>query len=169
MNTSGIVVGVDNSVPSAAALRWAAEEARLRHASLRVVYTWELTCAEEYTAGVQLREVSAVDARARATSWVADALGESPRPTWTLDIIEGPPGPALVARSREAELLVVGTREHVGVRRFVAGSVSHYCVSHASCPVVAVPAEGPPAPASVPAAQADPILVSQGDRSAVPS
>lgn len=140
MNTRGIVVGVDDSIPATAALRWAAAEARLRDASLRVVYTWELTYAEECTAGVQLRAVSAVDARARATSWVAHALGDSPTPAWSLDIIEGPPGPALVARSRDAQLLVVGTREHVGLRRFVAGSVSHYCVSHASCPVVAVPA-----------------------------
>jgi hypothetical protein len=36
-------------------------------------------------------------------------------------------------------MLVVGTREHTGVRRLVGGSVSHYCLSHASCPVVAVP------------------------------
>jgi nucleotide-binding universal stress UspA family protein len=37
--------------------------------------------------------------------------------------------------------LVVGTRDHVGLGRLFAGSISHYCLSHASCPVVAVPAE----------------------------
>jgi nucleotide-binding universal stress UspA family protein len=36
-------------------------------------------------------------------------------------------------------VLVVGTREHTGLRRAVAGSVSHYCLSHAGVPVVAVP------------------------------
>ena len=36
------------------------------------------------------------------------------------------------------DLLVVGTQEHVGLRRAVLGSVSHYCL-HARCPVVAVP------------------------------
>jgi nucleotide-binding universal stress UspA family protein len=35
---------------------------------------------------------------------------------------------------------VVGTGEHTGVRRLLEGSVSHYCLSHAACPVVAVPA-----------------------------
>jgi nucleotide-binding universal stress UspA family protein len=37
---------------------------------------------------------------------------------------------------------VVGTQEHTGLRRAVAGSVSHYCLSHADVPVVAVPAAG---------------------------
>jgi nucleotide-binding universal stress UspA family protein len=55
-----------------------------------------------------------------------------------LDVVEGPAGPVLVERARRAALLVVGTREHVGLRRLVAGSVSHYCLSHAECPVVAV-------------------------------
>ena len=43
-------------------------------------------------------------------------------------------------RSKDAKLVVVGTREHVGLDRLLAGSVSHYCLSHAACPVVAVPA-----------------------------
>ena len=34
----------------------------------------------------------------------------------------------------------MGTREHAGLRRLLSGSVSHYCLSHAVCPVVAVPA-----------------------------
>ena len=34
---------------------------------------------------------------------------------------------------------MVGTREHVGLGRLLTGSVSHYCLSHAGCPVVAVP------------------------------
>ena len=82
------------------------------------------------------------DARARATRWVLDALGgDSARIRWTLDIVEGPPGPALVGRSRDAKVLVLGTREHTGLRRAVVGSVSHYCLSHAAPPVVAVPAD----------------------------
>jgi hypothetical protein len=45
-----------------------------------------------------------------------------------------------VAESVGAALLVVGTQEHAGIGRLVSGSVSHYCLSHAQCPVVAVPA-----------------------------
>jgi hypothetical protein len=50
------------------------------------------------------------------------------------------PGLVLAAESAGAALLVVGTKEHVGIGRLVRGSVSHYSLSHARCPVVAVPA-----------------------------
>ena len=45
--------------------------------------------------------------------------------------------------SANADLLVVGTREPVWDHRYLAGSVSHYCISHASCPVVTGPEQRP--------------------------
>jgi nucleotide-binding universal stress UspA family protein len=89
-------------------------------------------------------QTAATDARARATSWVLDALGESaPAQPWSLEVVEGQPGPVLVERSRDAALLVLGTGEHVGLRRVVSGSVGRYCLSRTPCPMVAVPAEQP--------------------------
>jgi hypothetical protein len=64
----------------------------------------------------------------------------SPHRDWVLEFVSGYAGEVLVRRSKDAQLLVVGTREHVGLGRLLAGSVSHYCLSHAGCPVVAVPA-----------------------------
>jgi nucleotide-binding universal stress UspA family protein len=64
----------------------------------------------------------------------------SPRPDWLIQFATGEPGPVLVRQSRDSQLLVVGTREHVGLGRLLVGSISHYCLSHASGPVVAVPA-----------------------------
>jgi hypothetical protein len=58
---------------------------------------------------------------------------------WTLGFVLDDPGPALVKRSEEAAMLVVGTHEHVGLARLVSGSVSRYCLSHAKCPTVIVP------------------------------
>jgi nucleotide-binding universal stress UspA family protein len=52
----------------------------------------------------------------------------------------GPPGPVLVDAAAGALMLVVGSREHHPLYRLVHGSVSHYCLSRARCPVVAVPA-----------------------------
>ena len=46
----------------------------------------------------------------------------------------------LVDVSIYSRLLVVGTGEHVGLGRIMLGSTSHYCLGHAPCPVVAVPA-----------------------------
>jgi hypothetical protein len=64
----------------------------------------------------------------------------SPHRDWVLEFVSGYAGEVLVRLSKDAQLLVVGTREHVGLGRVLAGSVSHYCLSHAVCPVVAVPA-----------------------------
>ena len=66
-----------------------------------------------------------------------------PEPGWMLTFAEGNAGEVLVrlGENADVELLVVGTQEHTGLRRAVLGSVSHYCLSHAGCPVVAVPAK----------------------------
>jgi nucleotide-binding universal stress UspA family protein len=140
MSEREIVVGFDGSPMSAAALRWAAEQCRMTGARLRAVHTWEAPSAEEYAAGAELRHVTGQAARQDADRWVAAAIGPQPDAlSVQVDVIEGPAGPVLVEYSRTAVMLVVGTREHTGVRRLVGGSVSHYCLSHATCPVVAVP------------------------------
>lgn len=51
-------------------------------------------------------------------------------------IIEGHPAPVLVAESREADLLVVGSRGHGEFIGMLIGSTSEHCVTNASCPVV---------------------------------
>lgn len=139
-----IVVGLDDGAASAEALRWAAEHAALTGLPLRVVHAWQLSAlgAAAFTAGTGvLLQAGTEDARARATRWVLDALGgDSAAVRWSLEIVEGPTGPVLVNRSAGARMLVLGTGEHTGLRRAVLGSISHYCLSHASVPVVAVPA-----------------------------
>ena len=138
-----ILVGIDESPASAAALRWAADLSRTTGAPLRLLHAWQMSSAAAAalaagTAGYI--EAATADARARATRWVLDTLGgDAAQIRWTLQVIEGGPGPALVEQARTARLLVVGTREHRGIRRAISGSVSHYCLSHADVPVVAVP------------------------------
>jgi len=51
----------------------------------------------------------------------------------------GPPGPVLVQASENALMLVVGGRRRHALHRLLHGSVGHYCLNHATCPVVAVP------------------------------
>jgi nucleotide-binding universal stress UspA family protein len=83
---------------------------------------------------------SALDADYReAITAVFDST--QPEPGWRLEFLSGEPGSVLLAESVGAALLVVGTKEHVGIARLVFGSVSHHCLSHAPCPVVAVPAD----------------------------
>lgn len=139
-----IVVGVGDSPASAAALRWAADQSRLSGVPLRIVHAWQMTAQPVGVVSTEFWVTSATDARAQATRLVLDALGGGAATLrWVLDIVEGPPGPMLVERSRAASLLVLGTGEHVGLRRLVTGSVSHYALSHSIVPVVAVRAPQP--------------------------
>jgi nucleotide-binding universal stress UspA family protein len=139
-----IVVGLDDSPSSKAALNWAAEHAKSVGAVLRAIHVldWPYGLSSAgFPAPVDFMDLSREElqnAYRQSITAVFDAI--SPRPDWILQFASGDTGPVLVRQSKDARLLVVGTREHVGLGRLVSGSVSHYCLSHAACPVVAVPA-----------------------------
>ncbi len=92
-----IVAGVDGSEESKVALRWAIQEARLRHAELRAVYAW---------AGPGPREA----AEERLEAVVAEAVGETAGVALSQVAVEGDPTRVLVEAARDADLLVVGSR-----------------------------------------------------------
>jgi nucleotide-binding universal stress UspA family protein len=133
-----IVVGVDGSEPSKAALRWALDEARLRGATLRVVYAWSLRYVT--AAGIAVPGVDPEQVRADGEEMLDSLLGELP--VDGLDVervaIEGGPASVLVEAAEGAELLVVGSRGHGGFAGLLLGSVSQQCAHHAPCPVVIV-------------------------------
>lgn len=141
MSTNTIVVGVDETPAGAAALSWAAREAELRGADLKIVHVWQIDAAVAM-AGAEVPWMAyETDARTNAGRWVTETIGAedasgAPR---RIDVIQGAPGPTLVEASRDAAMLVVGTRVHTGISRVLFGSVSHYCLTHAQCVVVAVP------------------------------
>jgi nucleotide-binding universal stress UspA family protein len=152
MTRETVVVGVDQSVQSAAALQWAVRYARRTGASLRVVSVhphWMPTLP--YAAGVAGMPLVHQESWDEQSHAAIRNLFNSirPEPHWKLTQIDGKPGPELMGVARDASLLVVGTREHVGIDRFLEGSVSHYCVRHAHVPVVLVPAPLVPATEAV--------------------
>jgi len=136
-----IVVGVDDSGASREALCWAADRSVRTGFPLHVLHAWQMdapAAASKEVAGYA--EAGAADARARVTRWVLDALGDdAAHCPWTLEIVQGAPGPALVTGSRSAAMLVLGTGERTGSRQAEHGSVGRYCLAHAVPPVVAVP------------------------------
>jgi nucleotide-binding universal stress UspA family protein len=141
---SQIVVGLDDSPSSKAGLQWAAEQAKSTGAVLRAVHALGKPygfAAPDIPLTVEPTELTPEeppDTRRNAITTMFEAV--SPHRDWVLEFVSGYAGEVLVRRSKDAQLLVVGTREHVGLDRLLAGSVSHYCLSHAACPVVAVPA-----------------------------
>lgn len=137
--TRELVVGMDGNPAAAAALNWAADQSAATGVPIRIVHVWQLNAAQVESATPSFWEASVADARARATRWVLSALQErATTVTWVLDVAEGPTGAVLTERSRNAAAVVLGTGEHHGMRRLLSGSVSHYVLSHAQPPVVAV-------------------------------
>ncbi|WP_409329854.1 universal stress protein [Trujillonella humicola] len=141
-----VVVGVDGSPGSTAALAHAMREAAGRGADLEVVaaYPVPLPLAGGVRALVPDPEALARDTAARARASVEEvrrAVGPLGDDEETVDLVvsEGPAGPVLVERSRDAELLVVGSRGRGAVRSALLGSVALHCATGATCPVVLVP------------------------------
>jgi nucleotide-binding universal stress UspA family protein len=148
--SKAIVVGVDGSDASYEALRWAADEARLRFSPLLAVYAWSFVPPQPIgdpgmlamPAGDLAGQIGAENDAARISldSIVAEALGSEPGVEVERKLVEGDAGDALVAESASAELLVVGSHGRSGLKAALLGSVSRHVVSHAACPVVVVKA-----------------------------
>jgi nucleotide-binding universal stress UspA family protein len=134
-----IVVGVDGSEPSQEALRWALGQAERIGAELRIFLACHVP-PTSYSPGVPLPSMLEMEQHGREAleDIVADVVGRESRVTIRKEIVAGPPVPALLTASRDAELLVVGSRGHGGFVGMLLGSVSSHCVAHASCSVVVV-------------------------------
>ncbi len=136
-----IVVGVDGSVGSRDALRWAFAEANLRNAALEAVIVWQypVTASLPTFGAMTTPDDFENDARATLLGILADEgiTAESPVPVTTL-VAEGNAARALLDAADAADLLVVGSRGHGGFTGVLVGSTSQQCVHHAKCPVVVV-------------------------------
>ncbi|MGH3648533.1 MAG: universal stress protein [Micromonosporaceae bacterium] len=139
-----IVVGLDDDPGAAAALRWAVRQARLSGGWVRAVYAYSEPVVADVNVVPLTSAPSLEQAQQAAEVWRDAALITEPEAETVRVEVQariGPAGPVLLDAAAGAELLVVGSREHHPLYRLVHGSVSHYCVSRAKCPVVAVPAE----------------------------
>ncbi|MGH3401705.1 MAG: universal stress protein [Streptosporangiaceae bacterium] len=127
----GVIVGVDGSAGSAAALQWAAAEACRRQATLRIVSVWQRTdtpgpsaCAAIPAAVAASRVQDALDGLLRQHGTPRHVACATPR---------GEPGEMLVRQARGAALLVLGTSSSDD-----PGRTARYCLHYAPCPVVFV-------------------------------
>ncbi|MDH6546995.1 universal stress protein [Streptomyces sp. SAI-041] len=146
-----IVVGVDGSEASRAALRWATEAARRLGAEVVAVHAWDPAPALAPYARVRDRAQQAAQ-RERAAEVLAAAVRETvgPRvdPAVRAVLVEGPAARVLLQQSRGALLLALGLSRPVqdGLRPAVS-PVGRECLRGSPVPVVAVPVSERPVPA----------------------
>jgi nucleotide-binding universal stress UspA family protein len=136
---SRIVVGVDSSDVSHAALSWAVEEASRRGALVEPIHVWHIPTSEA-TAAMGIDTHWENDAE-QVLAHAVQRLAEHPGVVIQGRTMEGRPGEVLVAEAADPDtvLLVVGSRRRGRLARLMLGSTSQACVQHCPCPVVVVP------------------------------
>lgn len=145
----GVVVGVDGSPSSTAAVRWAACDAQLRDVSLTIICVtaplitgagdgYDAAAAAEFTRW-QAEQARGIVDRAMETAAQASSPGRAEQ--ITTRVIDGAVVPTLVELTADATLVVVGCRGTGVVTRALLGSVSSGLVHHSRCPVAVIHSE----------------------------
>ncbi|MFF7969849.1 universal stress protein [Streptomyces sp. NPDC007905] len=132
-----IVVGVDGSEPSLLAVDWAADEAALRGAPLRLVYA---SLWDRYEGALLAQELDKPleEVMARDVVGPAEQRARHRRPGLrvTTDVLPQEPGQGLVRESSAALAVVLGCRGRSGMTEALLGSVGVTVAGHAHCPVI---------------------------------
>jgi nucleotide-binding universal stress UspA family protein len=142
-----IIVGVDGSTPSDAAIRWATREATMRNMSLRLLhvflpglpvwgYGYSMAPLPLDYGNMQEAEGNGVLESARRV--VDEALAEGQHVDVHGELVTATPVPTLIDATKDAHMIVVGCRGQGTWRRTLLGSASTALVHHAHCPVAVV-------------------------------
>ncbi|GGS23255.1 universal stress protein [Streptomyces humidus] len=135
-----IVVGLDGSEPSKAALRLAADQAALTGGVVDAILAWEFPT--NWYGLAPPTDTKAADYQEQARRLLDQVIDEVLGAERTVEIrprsAQGHPAAVLLEAAVGARLLVVGNRGHGGFSEALLGSVSQHCVQHAPCPVVVV-------------------------------
>lgn len=139
-----IIVGIDNSAGSRAALRYAMREAASHGSELIVVHAWEPAFDTVYPTDATrtMRAAAQRDATQLVETMVAQARAQVPRPVerFIARAVQGEAAGVLTGMARETDLVIVGSNRRGIVRRLLLGSVSSRVVQESDAPVVVVPA-----------------------------
>jgi len=135
-----VVVGVDGSDPSIAALTWAGQYSAATGAAVQALRIWHYPTAAGLPPGVtppQVTDPIKAEQRQELDEAVAKAHLD-PAAHVEPTITYGHPAQVLIDQSKTASLLVVGHRGEGGFHGMLTGSIAIHCVNHAECPVVVV-------------------------------
>ena len=142
LRDTDIVVGVDGSPSSKAALRWALQQARRAGGRVQAVTAWELPASYGWAPVLPYEDLAVTAGKVLGES-VQEALGyDEPDVPVLESVVAGHPAQVLIDASAHTGLLVVGSRGHGAFAGTLLGSVSQHCAQHARCPVVVVRGRG---------------------------
>jgi nucleotide-binding universal stress UspA family protein len=135
-----VVVGVDGSAESVAALRWAARYATVTGARVRALLAWHYPGAVGGPPMEKAPEAVHEQTDAQMHGTLDGAIAKAGHEAAGVEkaTAYGHPAQALIEASREADLLVVGRHGHGAFKGMLLGSVSIHCVTGAHCPVVVI-------------------------------
>jgi len=146
--TERIVVGVDGSPSSKAALAWAVRQAE-RTVEAVTAWRYPAVLATPFGPAEVLPETDFAEV---AEHVLSQAVSEAVDPSGSVKVSsmvrEGNPAQVLLEAAQGADLLVVGSRGHGGFTEALLGSVSQHCVHHAKCPIVIIREDCRPGPAT---------------------
>jgi nucleotide-binding universal stress UspA family protein len=139
----GITVGIDGSEHSVKALEWAIREAAVQHSPVTVltvhVVPMDGWTGSPYTLPIDATDLKKAEQTAEEmTLKVTSQLGGTQPASVKVRAVSGFPAQELIEASRDADLIVVGSRGSGGFTKLLLGSVSSQVVHHAHCPVVVV-------------------------------
>lgn len=137
---TGIVVAIDGSPSSAAALRWASRQAELTALPLHAVIVWEIPSTYGYVPVVGTLDWEGI-ARTTLAETIEKNLEAADADRVQRHLVRGHAAQVLLEITAGADLVVVGCRGHGEFTGMLLGSVSQYLVTHAAAPVVVVHAE----------------------------
>ena len=151
-STKRILVGIDGSPASVAAVRWAASEAQLRGMRIHVVHVRErrVPAPAHYAPLARAGDTSVERSAGESTleAVVREALGPEPPAAVQMELADGLPSRVLLDRAYGAEMLVLGSTRPGGgpaaasQSRIPLGPVTRDCLRAAPCPVVVVRPSG---------------------------
>ena len=136
-----VVVGVDGSAESWNAVAFGFEFAEQTDASVTAVLAWhdpQSTGPGDMLFPVHDLNALEEDSAVLLSEAVAGQSVDHPDVKVTETVVHGAPSRVLEEESRDAELLVVGSRGRGRIRGFLLGSVSRAVLHHATCPVAVV-------------------------------
>lgn len=153
---AGIVVGVDGSPLSVEALRWAMKLEPAVGGPITAAIAWQFPAAAVLGAYPSMEWSPEADAREVLQKTIEDAYGDSPPEGLKTLVASGPAAHVLIEATRQARLLIVGSRGLGGFMGLMLGSVSAACAEHAGCPVLVLhtPEDSKAAPTASAAAPA---------------